>query len=276
MNKAKDLLAAGKLTEAIEELLGHVKSNPSDSASRTFLFELSCLVRDWDRAERQLDVIGHQSAQSEMGVMVYRANINAERERRRVFSEGAQPHFLSEPPSYVDLHIEALKQVGRGQISEARATLDQAEEERPAIAGKLNEQEFKDFRDVDDFVGPVVELIVKDKYVWLPFEQIRSIQITPPRQLRDMIWASARIEALDGTIGEVYMPSLYSATTESTNDNVRLGRMTDFQKLSDELYRGMGLRLFTVDDDEKTLFEATPIVFTQIEGEAEQIQTAQS
>src|SRR3982751_6091845 len=105
MNKAKDLLAAGHLNEAIEELLSHVKSNPSDSASRTFLFELSCLAGDWDRAERQLDVIGQQSAQSELGVMVYRANISAERERRRVFSEGAQPHFLREPPAYVDLHI---------------------------------------------------------------------------------------------------------------------------------------------------------------------------
>jgi type VI secretion system protein ImpE len=275
MNKAKDLLTAGRLTDAIEELVGQVKANPGDAAGRTFLFELSCLAGDWDRAERQLDVIGHQSTEAQLGVMVYRANINAERERLRVFTEGTQPHFLREPPSYIDLHVEALKQLNRGQLNEARATLDRAEEERPAISGKLNEHPFEDFRDVDDFVGPVLELIVKDKYVWLPFEQIKSIQITPPRQLRDMIWANARIEALDGTIGEVYMPSLYAGTAQSTDDNIRLGRMTDFQRINDDLYRGVGLRLFKVDGDEKTLFEATPIVFTEAEGKPEQIQAAQ-
>src|SRR5262249_6143882 len=223
MNEAKELLTAGQLDQAIESLLRHVKANPNDSASRTFLFELSCLAGDWDRAERQLDVIGHQSTEAQLGVMVYRANISAERERQRVFAEGVQPHFLREPPAYIDLCVAALDLVKRGQLNEARARLDRAEEERPAIAGNLGEKEFQDFRDYDDFIAPVLELIVKDKYVWLPLEQIKSIQISPPRQLRDMIWASARVEATDGTIGEVYMPSLYADTSGSANDQLRLG-----------------------------------------------------
>ncbi len=265
MKAAKELLAAGHLNEAIEELLRQVKANPGDSASRTFLFELSCLAGDWDRAERQLDVIGHQSTEAQLGVMVYRANINAERERKRVFTEGVQPHFLREPPGYIDLHVEALNQLNRGQMAEARTALDRAEEDRPAIEGKLNGKEFQDFRDYDDFIAPVLELIVKDKYVWLPFEQIKSIQISSPGQLRDMIWASARIEALDGTIGEVYIPTLYAGTADAANDQVRLGRMTDWTQLSDDLYRALGLRLFLVDDEDKTLFEATPVEFAGAE-----------
>jgi type VI secretion system protein ImpE len=277
MNEAKELLSAGRLEEASAALLGHVKANPNDAASRTFLFELSCLSGDWDRAERQLDVIGQQSAEAQLGVMVYRANISAERERRRVFAEGAQPHFLREPPAYVDLCVEALKQVNRGLTTEARATLDRAEEERPAIAGSLGGKEFQDFRDYDDFIAPVVELIVKDKYVWLPFEQIKSIQISPPRQLRDMIWASARVEATDGTIGEVYMPSLYADTSSSANDQLRLGRMTDSKQLGENLYRTLGLRLFLVDGEDKTLFEATPVEFSRgDESEAERTQAAPS
>jgi len=277
MNEAKELLAAGHLEEASAALLRQVKANPADSASRTFLFELSCLSGDWDRAERQLDVIGQQSTEAQLGVMVYRANINAERERRRVFAEGSQPHFLREPPAYVDLCVEALNQLNRGQLTEARATLDRAEEERPAIGGTLGGKEFQDFRDYDDFIAPVVELIVKDKYVWLPFEQIKSIQITPPRQLRDMIWASARVEATDGTIGEVYMPSLYAGTTSSANDQLRLGRMTDSEQLGPDLYRTMGLRLFLVDGEDKSLFEATPVEFSRThESEAERTQAAPS
>lgn len=262
MNEAKDLFAAGRVNEAIDQLLRQVKANPNDVGARTFLFELSCLVGDWERAERQLDVLGHQSTKAQLGVMVYRANINAERERQRVFTEGGQPHFLREPPAYIDLHVDALRQLNNGQTAEARATLDRAEEERPAIAGKLNGQPFDDFRDYDDFVAPVVELIVKDKYVWLPLEQIKSIQITAPKQLRDMIWASARIQALDGTVGEVYMPTLYSGTSGAENDQVRLGRMTQWKQFSDDLYMAQGLRLFLIDGEDKTVFEASQVDFS--------------
>ena len=261
MTQAKELFESGKLDEAIEELLREVKADPSDGAKRTFLFELSCFAGDWERAERQLDVIGHQSAKAELGVMVYRANINAEQERRRVFAEGVQPHFLREPPAYVDLHVAALNQMRQGQTAEARATLDRAEEERPAIAGKFDGQEFEDFRDYDDRIGPVLELIVKDKYVWLPYEQISRMEISPPRQLRDMLWASARIEALDGTIGEVYVPSLYAGTSDSENDQVRLGRMTDWKQLGDDLLSAVGQRLFLVDGEDRSLFEAKQVEF---------------
>lgn len=261
MTQAKELFEAGKLDEAIEELLREVKADPGDGAKRTFLFELSCFAGDWERAERQLDVIGHQSAKAELGVMVYRANINAEQERRRVFAEGVQPHFLREPPAYVDLHVAALNQMRQGQTAEARATLDRAEEERPAIAGKFDGQDFEDFRDYDDRIGPVLELIVKDKYVWLPYEQISRMEISPPRQLRDMLWASARIEALDGTIGEVYVPSLYAGTSDSENDQVRLGRMTDWKQLGDDLLSAVGQRLFLVDGEDRSLFEAKQVEF---------------
>ena len=277
MTQAKELFAAGKLNEAIEELLRAVKANPSDAASRTFLFELSCFAGDWERAERQLDVVGHQSAQAELGVMVYRSNIKAEQERRRVFAEGAQPHFLNEPPAYIDLQIEALKQLSQGRNAEARASLDRAEEERPAIVGKLNGQDFQDFRDYDDRLGGVIELIVKDKYVWLPIEQIRHLEISPPKQLRDMLWASARVEALDGTIGEVYVPTLYPNSSDSDNDQARLGRMTDWKQVSEDLYSAVGLRLFLVDGEDKSLFEAQSVDFAQAgAGEAEQTQAAPS
>jgi type VI secretion system protein ImpE len=159
----------------------------------------------------------------------------------------------------------------------ARNNLDSAEEERPAISGRLNDQEFHDVRDYDDFVGPVLELIVKDKYVWLPFEQIRSLQISPPRNLRDMIWASARVQALDGTIGEVYVPTLYANTNETDNDQARLGRVTDSRQLSATLYRTIGLRLFLIDGEEKTLFDVTKLDLIAPEKlSSEQTQAAQS
>jgi type VI secretion system protein ImpE len=265
MTQAKELFQAGKLQEAIEQLVGEVKANPTDAARRTFLFELSCFAGDWERAERQLDVIGHQSAQAELGVMIYRAKIKAEQERRRLFEEGIQPHFLQEPPPYIDLFLAALNKLRQGQSTEAHETLEQAEEERPAISGRLGDQEFKDFRDYDDFVAPVLEIIVKDRYVWIPFEQIKRMEISPPKQLRDLLWASARVEALDGTIGEVYVPSLYAGSSGEDDDQVRLGRATNWKPVGEDLYRAVGLRLFVADGEEKSLFEMGAVEFNQAE-----------
>ncbi|HLG17552.1 MAG TPA: type VI secretion system accessory protein TagJ [Blastocatellia bacterium] len=261
MAAAKDLLDAGNLQGAIDQMTSEVKSNPLDAQRRVFLFELLCFAGDFDRAERQLGVIGNQSVKAEVGVQVYHNNIKAERERRRLFSDGLQPHFLSEPPAYVDRHLDAINRLREGNFAEARALLDRAEEERPALGGKLNGVEFQDFRDYDDFVGPVLELIVRNEYVWLPFEQIKRVEMSAPKQLRDLLWAPARIEAADGTIGEVFIPALYTNSSEHSDDQVRLGRMTDWRELGEDLCTGAGLRLFLVDGEDKALLGVRSVEF---------------
>jgi type VI secretion system protein ImpE len=264
MGDAKALLDAGNLTAAIEQLISEVKANPADTTRRTFLFEMLCFAGDLDRAEKQLDVVGHQSTKAELGVQVYRNNIKAERDRRRLFSDGLQPHFLSEPPPYVDLQLAAVNRLREGNNGEARATLDRAEEERPALSGKLNGKDFKDFRDYNDLTGPVLELIVHDKYTWLPFEHIRRIEIARPKQLRDLVWTAARIESLNGTMGEVFIPVLYAGSHEHPDDQVKLGRMTDWKDLGSDLYSGKGLRMFLVDGEDKPLFEARTVEFDTV------------
>jgi type VI secretion system protein ImpE len=105
----------------------------------------------------------------------------------------------------------------------------------------------------------VLELFVKDKYAWLPFEQIRKIEIDPPRKLRDLVWTPARIQATDRTTGEVYIPALYAGSSEHGDDQVKLGRMTDWKPLRDDLYVGSGLRLFLSDETERPILESRTI-----------------
>jgi len=264
MTRAKALFDAGQLDAAIEEVSREVKAHPTDTSRRTFLFELLCFAGEWDRAEKQLDALGHQDVKAEIGVQVYRDNIKAERDRRRLFSDGLQPHFLTEPPAYIDLHLAAINRLREGKTVEARETLDRAEEERPALAGTFNGKRFEDFRDWDDQVGPVLELIINGQYTWLPFEQIGRIEINPPTQARDLVWASARIQATDGTVGEVSVPALYAGSSEHASDQVRLGRMTDWKQLSDDLSVAVGLRLFLVDGEDKPLFEARSVEFEHL------------
>lgn len=261
MPNARELYQAGHLAAAIEAQSGEVRVNPTDVSRRTFLFELLAFAGDWDRAEKQLDVLGQAGPQATLAVQVYKANIQAERTRSRLFSEGLHPHFLNEPPPYVDRHLDAINRVREGNFAEARAILDQAEEDRPALGGTMNSKPFADFRDCDDLIGPVLELIVKDKYAWLPFEQIRRMEISPPSMLRDLVWARAKVEALDGTVGDVYLPALYEGTPSHASDQVRLGRQTDWRALSDDLARGAGLKSLLVGEDDVALFEAREVAF---------------
>jgi type VI secretion system protein ImpE len=259
MATAKELLAQNELAAAISQLINEVKARPTDTSARIFLFELLCFAGDWDRAERQLDVIGTQSAQTELGVMAYRNCLKAERERRKLWTEGGEPHFMADPPAYVDLHLRAIHQAREGKFAAARALLDQAEEQRPAQPGTADGAEFYDLRDADDFVAPVLELAIKDQYAWVPFEQVRRLQIGQPEQLRDLLFTPTRVELVDGTQGQFFMLALYAGTSEAANEQAKLGRATEWPAYSDDLARGVGARLWMMGDDDKLVFDVESI-----------------
>jgi type VI secretion system protein ImpE len=261
MSQAKSLFDQGQLGPAIEELTREVKGNPSNIGLRTFLFELLCFAGDWDRAERQLDVIGHQSGPTKLGVEVYRNNIKAERDRRKLFDEGVAPHFLTEPPPYIDTLLSAVEQLRAGSDNEAQKFIERVETERPRLSGQVNDCAFADFRDCDDLTGPVLEVILHDKYTWLPFEQINRVEIAAPRNLRDLLWTSTRIGATDGTVAEAFLPAVYAGSSKYPNDDVKLGRRTEWKQCGHDLNVAVGSRLFLVDDEEKQIFEASTIEF---------------
>lgn len=258
--RAKALYDSGDLSAALEEITREVKASPSDMPRRVFLFELLCFAGEWERASRQLDVIGHQGVGTEIGAQVYRNCLRAELERARVLRDGLQPHFLAEPPAYVDAHLGAFGRLRAGDTAGARELLDRAEEERPALAGSIDGKLFRDFRDYDDFFAPVLEVIVHDKYTWLPYEQIKSVRFEPPSQLRDLVWATANIETAESEM-RALVPVLYAGSGAHGDDLVRLGRATDWRELGPELYAGAGLRVYAVDGEEVPALEVRSLEF---------------
>lgn len=259
--KAKELLDAGHLSEAIEELNREVKAHPTDSRQRIFLFELLCFAGDYARARRQLDVIGTESAAAEAGVQIYRSILTAEEARHRLISDGLRPDFLFPPPAYVLQHLEAINRLRERQPEEARNLLEESANGRPSLPGSIDGQAFADFRDADDLIAPFLELIVHDKYVWLPFDAISRVQIAPPKQLRDLLWIPATVEPRHGRVGEVFVPVLYAGSTEHADDRVKLGRMTDWQTFGDGLALGVGQRLFFADEQERAMLEVRELRF---------------
>jgi len=59
----------------------------------------------------------------------------------------------------------------------------------------------------------------------------------------------------------VYVPALYEGTCRNADDRLRLGRMTAWIPLADDLSRGAGLKTFQVDADDTALFEARQLEF---------------
>jgi type VI secretion system protein ImpE len=261
MASAKELFDKGELGPAIEAQTQDVRNSPADTSRRIFLFELLCFAGDWDRAEKQIEVLGGQSPEAGMAVAEYRGVILGERERAKLFAGGGAPHFLREPPKYVDLHVEAIKQLSQGNAAEARRLLDEAEDARPAFTGTLDGEAFEDFRDYDDLVAPVLEVYFRGRYVWVPFEQILRIEIPAPKTLRDLLWSRAKIEADDGTIGDVFASCLYASSTQHANSLVRLGRMTEWKQVSDDLQVACGLKTYLAGEKEVPITEMRKVNF---------------
>jgi len=266
MNDAKLHLDKGNLSAAVESALGLVKSNPTVYAARAFLFELSLFSGDWDRADRQLDVIGHQDANAAIGSLIYRQNLSAERDRIKFFSEGVRPETPEAPTDYINDLFTANDLVREGKTAEARELLDKVEEERPAFPCSVNGEGFSDIRDYNDLTMCAFEAIVKDSYVWLPFASVKKLDFLERKSLRDVFWPQAQFELTNGTSGELFLPSLYVNTYKNGDDQVRLGRTVDWREAGDDIYVGEGTRVFTMDGKDKPILDIKSIEFNHDAG----------
>src|ERR1019366_9188656 len=122
-----------------------------------FLFELLCFTGEYDRAEKQLDILADAGKEAAMGTLLYRSPLQAARTRGDMFEKKAFP----------------LGAVGQAV---------------PPATGTLNDQAFETIEDADPRIGARLEVFAAGAYLWLPFAHIASIRTEPPKRLRDLIW----------------------------------------------------------------------------------------
>ena len=230
----KELYQAGRLNDAIKALSAELRDNPTDIRRRTFLFELLCFAGEYERADKQLEVLSQAGPESELGVLVYRSALFAERQRQDMFSRGEFP--------------------------------TQPDEEQPARSGTVNGKSFEFFSDADPRTGAKLELFAAGNYLLLPLEHVASIEIQPPRRLRDLIWTPASVRttpAFKGTeLGEVMLPVLAPFSWRHPDEAVRLGRMTVWEKPEGHEYQvPFGQKLWLVDDEEIPFLELRALEF---------------
>jgi type VI secretion system protein ImpE len=259
---AREFLTTGDLTHAIERAQQDVRARPLDSQDRMFLFELLCFAGQWDRATLQLDTLEQLSADRAAGDLVLcRELLSAQLERERFVSAGRPPRFFIEPPSTIATTLDVWDRLRAGELAEAAQRLEQSEAVRLPQRGRLGQGRFDDFRDTDDTLAAVMEAFARGVYYWVPWEDIQYLDVQPPRSLRDLLWAPAKIALAQGIVGEIYLPCLYPGSACQSDDLVRLGRKTDWVDAGAGLSRGIGLKTFLADDAFRTIFELRDVHF---------------
>jgi type VI secretion system protein ImpE len=261
---AKELFDAGNLSGAIDQLTQEVRSNPRELRSRIFLFELLCFAADYQRAERQLDAVAQTSGdvKVEMGAQIYRSLLQAEKARQAFFTGSSRlPKFFSEPPSYAVFHAEAVTHLRETRFDELEESLAKSDDLLKPAKGEKDGAPFEDLKDGDDLLGPFLEVFCQGEYFWLPFEQIKRLEIQPPRTLRDLIWIQASIELHEKPLGDVFVPVQYFGSHQHSDDLVKLGRMTDWKTVGQGTLLGAGQRTFFADETECPLLEIKKIEF---------------
>ena len=257
----RELIKAGRLVDARAELLEQVRANPSDTRPRTVFFQLLAYLGEWQKSLQHLEVISALNPLGEATTQVYKSLIAAERERIEVLSWRTSPSFLSQTPPYLTAWIQMGQSISLGKSAEAACSLEDIVSHLPLVSGQLNGIEFTGFQDADPFLSPFLELFVHDRYVLAPVDSLREISISPPKTLLDLLWAPARLMTWEGLATNCYLPVLYPGTALSLNDQVRLGNVTEWDDMGDDIFRGVGQHVFVVGEEEKGLLELQDITF---------------
>lgn len=227
---AQQLFKAGKLSEAISALVAQLRDNPADSKSRTFLFELLCFNGEYDRAEKQLNTLEEEgSKDSFLGTLLYKAALHAERLRDEMFEQKSYP-----------------KQVVNGVAA-------------TNVSGKLNGKEFQTLSDADPRIGDKLEVFAGGDYLWIAFHDVATLRFQAPQRLRDLLWAPAKL--LTGPsfhsrdLGEILIPAVAPLSWQHPDEEIRLGRISEWCEDEAGEIAPFGSKLLLVDGEEFPLLE---------------------
>ncbi len=258
---AVDTLHEGRVAEAADQLKDEIRRNPADAKHRIFYFQLLCIQGDWDRALTQLNVVGDLDAGALAMVQTYQEALRCEALRAEVFAAKRTPMLFGQPDQWLALLIEALLVSGQGNAEAAANLRAQAFDAAPTTSGSMDGAEFAWLADADTRLGPVLEAIVNGKYYWIPFDRLLSVHFDPPEDLRDLVWLPAHLTFSNGGESVALIPSRYPGSEKSADPAILMARKTEWLDDGAGGYHGMGQRLLTTDQGDKSLLEIRQLDF---------------
>jgi type VI secretion system protein ImpE len=263
---ALQLIGKGKLAQALVALQDLVRSDASNPKHRIFLFQLLCVMGQWNRALTQLNVAAELDAAALPMAQTYREAIQCEALRADIFAGRRMPLVFGEPRPWLALMFEALRLDAADDIAGAARAREQAFDGARAIGGSIDGTRFAWLADADQRLGPALEAIVNGRYFWIPFERISRIEIDPPADLRDVVWTAASFTWSNGAASVGLIPTRYADTVASGVDELLLARRTEWVERGAMSGYGLGQRMLAADGGEYALMDVRTIEFDGVEG----------
>lgn len=275
----RDWSRSRPLSDALSRAEVGVRARPQEAQARWLLFELLCVLGQWERALKQLQTWAGLSKDFDSTAHVMRGLIKAERQRMEVFAGRAEPAtiaaaFAGPPPAGagdepLDVRASAwmadlagalrLAASGEGGAAEALEASDAAREaalaqvpDTPGISNLV--PAFQWIADADSRLGPVCEVVLIGAYRWLAFDDIRSLTKAAPERLLDLVWGEVDIVLRDGTSLKGYMPMRYPVH-EGDRDALLMARETVWHDAGRTGVYGRGQKMWMTDAGDMPLLD---------------------
>lgn len=256
---AEQCLRDGDPAGALGHLQEQVRAWPADPKLRIFMFQLLCVLGQWDRALKQLDIAASLDPGALGMAQTYREAVRCELIRADVFRGNRSPMVFGEPEQWLALLIESLLLAGRGELGQSEQLRGRAFEEAPTSSGDIDGRPFTWIADADSRLGPVLEAIINGRYYWVPFARLAHIAIEPPADLRDFVWMPAHLQFENGGESVALIPTRYVGSETSSEGAVALARKTVWEEIAPDRHHGLGQRLLAIHSDDFPLMEIRTI-----------------
>jgi type VI secretion system protein ImpE len=247
-DKVSAALDAGDISGAVNLALETVKSAPKDTDARRLLIDLLILSADFERADKQADILSNTAGDLTLGMALLRGRLRAAKAREAWFRDGAVPVFPGEPTPRDQIAMllgVALREGDATRISEALLAMTTISQ---TSGLSINGNRVAEFRDVDDRLPHAVEVLCSDgSYMWVDFDRIETIKFNPVSSVRDLVWRPAKLRLNDGSETDVVVCVTYCSATQS--DEEKLARITNWKELAGGAVVGVGQKAYLAGDD---------------------------
>jgi len=261
-------LRANRPRQALQGLQVLVKQQPGNLQHRSRVFQLLCILGEWDRAQTQLILLpelDQVDGDLMLAAPAYLSLIECEKFREEVFAGKRTPLIFGEPFEWLGLLIESLRALAQGQTETAVTLRAKACAAAPASPGRLNDKPFEWISDADERLGPVLEVMLGGKYYWVPFCRLREVAIEAPASLHDRVWLPGEFTWTNGGQAQGYIPVRYPGTPATNDGALQMAAALLWKEQGQGLVQGLGQRLLATDAADVPLLKVRAIQLDAIE-----------
>jgi type VI secretion system protein ImpE len=259
LEPAERAVREGDLEAALAHLQEQIRKAPGNAELRVFLFQMLCILGQWERALTQLNLAAELDAKALAMAQTYREAIRCELLRAEVFAGKKSPLIFGQPQEWLALLIEALLSAPGSPAGHAQALRERAFAAAPASSGSVDGAAFEWLADGDMRLGPVCEAVINGRYYWIPFERLARVDLEEPSDLRDLVWLPAHFLFANGGDAVGVIPTRYPGSEASQDSRIRLARKTLWEEPVPSVFYGLGQRMLTSDAGDHPLMDVRTV-----------------